>query len=396
MHYIINNLTIVTSNKIINNGFIEIIKDKIVNVGLNSEININNLSCEIYDGKHLKVFPGFIDPHIHGGYGVDFESNDINKYEHFARELPKEGVTSFLFTSVSNSIEKLNELMETFKNFFNKQNNKTIKDFSKCIGIHLEGPFISKQKSGAHDNSFLLKPNIEILEKINQKSGNNIKLITYDIEQDYDNSFIKYLNSNNILGSVGHCNCNSKYYHQYNKDKEINQATHLYNAMSGLKNRECGVAAAILNDDDCYSELIIDKHHVEDELVKLTFKIKGSEKIILTTDSISAKGLNNGLYNLGTLEVEKKDEICVLKDSNILAGSVAKFIDCFKNAKEICNLTDIDLLNISSKNIAKQLKVDHLIGDIRIDMYADLVFLDSNYDIKMTIINGTIVYIKKD
>lgn len=390
MHFVINNLTIVTSKKVINNGYIEIEDKFIKSVGVFS--NNINFSVPIYDGKQLKVFPGFIDCHIHGGYGADFESNDLNLYNQLAFSLPKEGTTSFLLTSVSNSINNLKTILKTFNEFKNFQDNSNIKAFSKCLGVHLEGPFISFEKKGAHKPEFLLKPNVAYIDELNRIANNDIRMVTYDFVEDKNAEFGNYLKQNNIIGSIGHTNASLYEYEQYKAKNTINHITHLFNAMSGISNRKSGVALAALNDSDALCELIVDNHHIEKDLIKLTFKAKGYKKVCLVTDSASCKGLADGNYKLGELEVEKKGEICVLKNTNTLAGSVAKFSTCFQNVQKICALTDIELLHISSKNIADQLNVGNIIGDIKENMLADLVFFDNDYNLKMTMIEGNFVY----
>lgn len=389
MHYVLKNIDIVTSSKIIKKGYLEIKNSKIYDFG---EYENQDFNCKVYDCKNLKVFPGFIDCHTHGGYGVDFESFNKDSYLFFSKNLISEGVTSFLFTSVANDIEVLNRGLKVVSKFIEYQKEQLIKNFSLCLGIHLEGPFICKSKKGAHKEEYLLTPNVDIFKKLNKSSNNNIKIVTFCINDDYDNEFNNYLIENNVIGSIGHCDADSNTYLKYISNSPILHSTHLFNAMTGLENRKYGIASSILVDDNNLSELIVDNVHVQKELVNISYRCKTYKNICLITDSISAKGLEDGEYHLGELDVEKKGNFCFLKNSQVLAGSVAKYNECILNMKNITKCSDIELLYMTSKNIAKQLRIDNLVGDIKKNMLANLVIVDDKFNVHNTIIEGSLVY----
>lgn len=388
MHYFIKNLILVTSKTIINNAYIEIKDGIILNYGKYEKINLN---IPVYDGKKLKVFPGFIDCHTHGGYGVDFENCDDKKYFSLCKNFLSEGITSFLFTSVCNNKEFLNKQLSKISQLIDYQ-KKEKTYISECLGFHLEGPFIDESKKGAHKKEFIFHPNVSLLKEFIDSSNKNIKMITYSIKNDLNATFGKFLKLNNIIGSIGHCNATHNEFKKYDEFVKIKHITHLFNAMSGIENRNLGIAFSGLYNKNTICELIVDNIHVDKDLVKLTIEIKGAKNICLITDSISAKGLQDGIYKLGELEVSKVGNKCVLANTNILAGSVLRYIDAFKNIRKIGSLTDIELLYMSSKNVAIQLGLDKEIGDIDYNMKANLVFLNNNYDIEMTMIDGKISY----
>ncbi|BAC43966.1 N-acetylglucosamine-6-phosphate deacetylase [Malacoplasma penetrans] len=340
------------------------------------------------DCKDLKIFPGFIDSHVHGGYGFDFEQNSIESYKDFASNIVKEGVTKFVLASVTSTPDKISSCLKTFSQFYNQQELTS----SKCLGVHLEGPFISKEKKGAHKESLIIKPNIDLVKQWIQDSNNLIKIITFDIEHDEDSQFLKFLNDNNIIGSIGHSNISNKTFKSKTKDVPFYRVTHLFNGMSGLLHNNPGVAAAALNDDRVLCELICDGFHVDKDLIRITYLCKGSKKITLITDAMSAKGMDNGNYMLGELEVEKKDEICVLKNTSTLAGSVCTYSKCFKNFHDWINPTDQELAHVSSYNSAIQLGLKNT-GLIKEDYLADLVLVNNDYEVVMTVCEGIITYI---
>lgn len=353
----------------------------------------SNLTYTV-DCSGLKIFPGFIDSHVHGGYGYDFEQNSVDSYKGFAKNVVQEGVTKFILASVTSTPENISSCLKTFATYFKNQRKDGNKD-AKCLGVHLEGPFISLEKKGAHKEELIIPPSIELMEKWIEDSENTIKIITFDIENDKDSEFLKYLNSKKIIGSVGHTNSSAKTFVQKAGDVGCYRVTHLFNGMSGLVHNNPGVAAAALNDKRVLCELICDGYHVNAHLIKITYQCKKAEGIALITDSMSAKGKPDGDYKLGELDVEKIGGKCVLKNTNTLAGSVATFSQCFKNFHDWIQPNDQELALISSYNVAKQLRLHNVIGEIKEGFLADLTIVDSNYDVVMTICEGEISYIKK-
>lgn len=363
--------SLITDNKIIKN---------IGKIDEDSKIEIN---CE-----NLKIFPGFIDTHVHGGYGFDFEQNNVDSYKGFAKNVVKEGVTKFVLASVTSTPEKISSCLKTFSKYYFDQDY----DYAICLGVHLEGPFISIEKKGAHEQCLILKPDVNLMNQWIIDSSNLIKIVTFDIENDENSKFLKFLNSKNIIGSVGHCNSTSKTFKTKAGDVGCYRVTHLYNGMSGLLHSNPGVASAALNDPRVLCELICDGFHVDKDLIKITYLCKGSRNITLITDAMIAKGMNDGYYKLGQLEVEKKNGICTLKNTTTLAGSVTTYDKCFKNFHDWIQPSDQELAHISSYNSAIQLGLKNT-GLIKENYLADLVLVNKNYEVVMTVCEGNIAYI---
>ena len=126
---------------------------------------------KIIDCKGFKIFPGFIETHVHGGYGYDFEQNSVDSYKGFANKIAAEGVTKFLLASVTASPENISNCLKTFANFYDNQDSYA----AKCLGVHLEGPFVSIEKKGAHQLDLIIKPDIELMKQWIKDSNNLIK-----------------------------------------------------------------------------------------------------------------------------------------------------------------------------------------------------------------------------
>ncbi|ATZ21886.1 N-acetylglucosamine-6-phosphate deacetylase [Mesoplasma tabanidae] len=377
---IIKNGKIVTPKKVIENGYIEIIDSKIFS------INEGSTNLEGIDVNGAWIMPGFIDAHVHGGYGVDFETGNKERFNVFSKNVAKEGVTKYYQATVTNSEKDNNKYLTEFNEFMKTKNKG-----AKCLGIHMEGPFISKEKKGAHDQKLLIAPNIELAKKWNYISGNNIKIITFASDLQ-DGSFTKYCINNDILPSVGHSNMEAK---EFEKDYllGIKHVCHIFNGMSGVDQRKPGLATAALNYSDVLVEVISDGIHINNEILKLIYKIKGPEQICIITDSMNAKGLDDGKYKIGNLEVIKKGMTVKLTSNGVLAGAAATFDHNVRYYKKTCNIEMIDLAKMTSSNIAKQMKLKDT-GSIEVNKLADIVVLDNELKVLLTIGEGQIIYKK--
>lgn len=338
------------------------------------------------DLKGNWVLPGFIDVHVHGGYGVDFETGDANRFQIFADNVGQEGITKYLQASVTNSKEANNRYYEEFGKFMIQED----KTGAKCLGAHLEGPFIDPSRKGAHEEKLLMCPNIEILSHWNQLSNNSIKMVTY--AANFQNGdFTKYLIENKIIPSVGHTNMTAK---EFERDWKLGakHITHLFNGMSGVDQHRPGLAVAGLIHDDVLVEVIADGIHLQPELLKLIYKIKGPEKIAIITDAMNAKGLPDGDYFIGTLPVVKTGMKVALKSSGNLAGAGATYDHNVRVFESQTKVEMPDLIKMTSINVAKELGIFDQTGSIAENKLADLVILDPSLNVKMTIAEGKVIY----
>jgi len=331
------------------------------------------------------IVPGFIEEHIHGVSNADTMHKDKNALHIIASNLVKDGTTSFCPTTMTMSKKDIKDALKNIKN------KKYINGEAKILGVHLEGPFISKIYKGAQDEKYVIKPNINDMKDFLTSSGNNIKMITIAPEE-ADNAFIKYLVKNNIVVSMGHSNAKA-----IDAERAIKAGatctTHTYNAMSKLHHRDIGLVGEALLHKEIYSELILDLQHVSKEAAQLLLKNKGKEHLILITDSMEARNMPDGIYKLGTYPVYKKGLTAKLKDGT-LAGSILKMNDALKNAKKIFNLKFEEIINLASKNVADNLRLKK-VGCIQPGYYADFVIIDKDFNVYQTYVNGKLAYSKK-
>ncbi|WP_342266306.1 N-acetylglucosamine-6-phosphate deacetylase [Spiroplasma endosymbiont of Villa modesta] len=389
---VLNNAKIISIKKIINNGFL-VIKDNLIFQINEGKYNYEFQDAQVIECHNQTIIPGFIDLHVHGGYGYSLMDGTIESINNFAKLVPKEGVTKFCYATVTASKKEIDNILSVFAKYM-KTENKGNK--ARIIGAYLEGPFISELQKGAHTPSLLHVPDLNLVKSWNIISNKNLKFIVYapEIDPNLNNknsNFIFSLIKNNIIPSVGHSNATFK---EITKTVEygLTHITHLYNAMSPYNHRDPGVVPASLYYDQLVTELICDGIHVDIDILAITYKIKGADGICMITDAMSAKGQPDGKYLLGPLPVIKSNNKVTVEATGKLAGSIATMIAGFKNLLKITNNNWQDCIKMASYNSAKQVGIANKTGDIVIGKLADIIVLTKNNDIFLTICEGKIAY----
>jgi N-acetylglucosamine-6-phosphate deacetylase len=379
---ILKNARIILEDKEIAKGWLEIENNIIKSVNEGS----TDLEGTDLDGK--TIMPGFIDCHVHGGYGVDFETGTVEGYEKFAKLVAQEGITKYCQGSVTNSQENNRKYMAAFKEFMSNQKPES----AICLGAHVEGPFISPDKKGAHELELLRKPNIPDMQELIDLSGDNIRVVTYanDLQ---DGSFTKFLLDKNIIPSMGHTDTD---YADAERDYNVGakHCTHLFNGMSEVDHRRPGLATLVLNKEDFLAEVISDGIHVQLPVLELTYKIKGPKHICIITDAMNAKGMPDGEYRLGNLPVIKTGMKVALKETGMLAGAGATFDHNVRTYYNAVKMNFVELSWMTATNIAKQMDLYKTTGSIAPNKLADLVVLDKDMHVAMTIVEGAVAYKK--
>ncbi len=344
----------------------------------------NNQNIKEIDLRGYKVIPGLIDMHIHGAAGYDTMDANYKALNQISKYLAKNGVTSFVPTTVTSQWDKLKKALKNVDECI-----KNGVEGAEIIGSYVEGPYISVEKKGAHPKKFIKSININDSKELLSISE-NIKLLTLAPEKEGALELIDFLKENNIEVSLGHTN--SSYEEALTAIKRgAKLAVHTFNGMKGLHHREPGTVGAILSNKDIYAELIADNIHVHSAAMNILYRCKGKDKICLISDCMRAGGLADGQYVLGELDVTVKDSIARI-DNGSLAGSTLKLIDAVKNMVELVGVDLLDAVHMASLNPAKLLDVDNSVGSIKVGKKANLVIIDDDYNVKMTIINGQIVF----
>ncbi|MDD4125440.1 MAG: N-acetylglucosamine-6-phosphate deacetylase [Eubacteriales bacterium] len=338
--------------------------------------------AEIIDAKGNYVAPGLIDIHIHGYLGCDVCDAKTEGIRTIAGGLVKNGVTGFLATTMTVSMEVIQKSVDSVRAVM--EESKTWNG-STVLGVHAEGPFINKKKKGAQEEAFILKPDANFVIK----NADVVKYITLAPEMDEGFSAIREIVSEtDTVVSVGHTDANYETA-SASVDAGVKSSTHLFNAMTALNHRNPGVVGAALT-RDIYTELIVDTYHVDKALFSMVAKLKG-DKLVFITDCLPAGGLPEGQYTLGNQKVFYYDNLCKLEDGTI-AGSVLKLNKGVLNVFESTDLPLWQCVRCATLNPATLLGIADKKGSLEIGKDADIIIANEKFDILKTIIGGTLRY----
>ncbi|RXJ02550.1 N-acetylglucosamine-6-phosphate deacetylase [Anaerobacillus alkaliphilus] len=385
----LTNIQVYTENEVIENGFIKIKSGEIAEIGCMDIFGNDPRYEKIEFPPGNSALPGMIDLHIHGVNGTDMMDATEEALRNMAISLPREGTTSFLVTTITQEVKAIEKALRNTAIYMNSQ-----EEGAEILGVHLEGPFISKKRAGAQPHQYIRKPDLTLFQTWQKIATGAIKVVTLAPEEENGLELIRYLKENDVVASIGHSDA-------YHSDMEeaikagASHITHLYNGMRGLHHREPGVAGTALANEDLYVEMIVDGIHIHPAIVKSTYNAKKAEKIILITDSIRAKGLADGSYDLGGQEVTVQNGKAVLEDGT-LAGSILKMDAGVRNMLEFTGCTIEEMIQMTAGNPAKRLNVYHRKGSLKVGKDADLIILDQNNELLMTFCRGKLVYRKGD
>ncbi|WP_440615446.1 N-acetylglucosamine-6-phosphate deacetylase [Cysteiniphilum sp. 6C5] len=325
-----------------------------------------------------RVIPGFIDTHIHGSCGCDVMDGEIESLKMITSSLYRQGVTSFLATTMTQTETAISKALNNVADF-NKAHAHG-RHFANILGVHLEGPFISPDKIGAQNPEFLQESSIAKLKSWQQKANNLVKKITLAPEMLGANHVIDWCVNEQVIASIGHTNCTAKQALTA-IDRGCSQATHLFNAMSGIDHRKPGAATALLMSEEVVAELIVDGVHLAPEIVDMVYRVKGADGILLVTDAMSAQAHGEGVFNLGGQKVIVKNNEARL-ENGVLAGSVLTMNNALKNMLTYSDCSLPEIVKMTSYNAAKSLNMHHDKGNIKKGADADLVVVDKHFQIK--------------
>lgn len=357
---------------------VDIIYDKnILEIGKNLDLQ----ACEVIDINGAYISSGFIDIHIHGSKGADVMDGKKSSLDIISEAVLKNGVTSFLATTMTMSIQDINKSFETVKDYMSHQALG-----AKIQGIHVEGPFINKDYKGAQNGKYIIAPDYDMVKPY----LNEIRLMTIAPEVEGTLDFVKRLKDeeNQVKFSIGHSGATfEKAIEGY--DLGIDSTTHLFNGMTGLHHRNPGIVGAVFKRKP-YFEVIADKIHVHEGLFDVLGDCIGKDKMILITDAMCACQMSPGEYDLGG-QVVIVDKTSARLKSGTLAGSILKMNDAIRNLSEHTAYALYDIVNMATINPATMLGLKK-VGKIEVDYHADFAVFDEKMNVLYTIVDGEIRY----
>lgn len=354
-------------------GDIRIENGKISEIGIFNDDGI--------DMNEKIILPGFIDIHVHGAAGGDASDCSEKALEKMSFFLAKHGITSFCPTTMTLPVERLCEIAGVISECKNKVSG------AKIAGINFEGPFISKGKKGAQNESYITAGTIADFERLFSSSNGLMKLITIAPEAFESDEFIKKCSEKCIV-SIGHTEADAAQTERA-LSNGANHFTHLFNAMTPLTHREAGTVGAAF-DSDATCELICDGVHVCPSVLRTAFKALGEDRACVISDSMRAAGLGTGEFDLGgqRVFVDEKLDAARLEDGN-LAASITNLFDEFKNLLAF-GIDFKTALKACTINPAKAINEEKNIGSIAVGKSADFTVTDEELNLIEVYINGKI------
>ncbi len=346
---------------------------------------ISDLSgVELTDGGGGYLSPGLIDIHIHGLAGVDTMDGTREALGTMAGVIGAQGVTAFVPTTMTAEPSAIDRAVSAVRQWRQEPG-----EGAEILGVHLEGPFISREFKGAQNPAFIKAPDYSLAAPWLDMA----RIITLAPEAEGAEAFIRrVLETSSVILSIGHSDADLKQALSAYK-AGVRHITHCFNAMKPLHHRAPGVVGAALG-WPFTTEIICDDVHVDPSFYQGFLNIKGLDRVVLVTDCMQAGGLPDGSYTLGGQAVHVKGGACRLTDGT-LAGSTLQLNQALRNVKRTTDLNMPQLVGLASRNPAAVLGILDQRGTIEAGKLADFFLHDEDYNVARTVGRGTVIFENK-
>jgi N-acetylglucosamine-6-phosphate deacetylase len=340
---------------------------------------------QIIDVSGMLVVPGFIDVHTHGGGGFNLHTLDPEEIRSYARWVPSTGVTSFLIAVVGTPGEMpLPQLKAAVEALRHPDGG------AEAIGIHLEGPYISHARRGAHAPSWLRKPDEAETEQILELTDGYLRIVTLAPELPGAETMIRHLLAAGVTVSMGHTDANYEQALQA-LHQGITHVTHCFNAMRPLLHRSPGPLAALAQTEQARGELIADGVHVHPAAMDALVKLLGPDRVVIITDALAGAGMPDATFEFAGNTARVIRGAARLADGTI-TGSVLTMDQALRNVLEMTGVTLQQAIRMLSYNPALSAKVAHRKGCLQAGYDADLAIFDADLTLQATICRGEIAF----
>ena len=312
------------------------------------------------------VLPGFVDIHCHGGGGASYSETNPDRLATAAAAHRRHGTTTTMASLVSGPIDTLVNQIGGLSDLVSD---------GEFAGIHLEGPFISAARCGAHDPAVLMAPDKDSVSALLKAGKGNIRMVTLAPELDGALDAVRRFVDAGVIVAIGHTDATLAQVLPA-VDAGATVATHLFNGMRPLHHREPGPIGALLDDERVTVELICDLVHLHPTVVRMAARHAGQRRTVLVTDAMAAAGVGDGVYQVGALRVTVRDGVPTLDGGGALAASTLTLDAAVRNFVQTCGMTIVDAAAAVSARPAQLLGQQGRIGTIAPGAVADLVLLD--------------------
>ncbi|MGO4271302.1 N-acetylglucosamine-6-phosphate deacetylase [Paenibacillus sp. TAF58] len=341
---------------------------------------VHSEGFEILDGEGKLLIPGMIDVHIHGAKGYDMMDGTVRSIEVVSETCAATGCTSFLATSVSSKMEDLQRMIDNVKRVAGKERGASI------VGIHTEGPYLNVRRKGMQNEAFLRHPDITEMEQVVEQAGSLLKMVTIAPELPGGMEMVSYLRERGIIVAIAHSDAT------YDEATEAfrlgaSHITHCFNGMRPIHHRDPGLVVAAFEQPHVSLQAIVDHVHLHPAIIRLMYKIKGADGMVLITDALHAMGLGDGDYQFGGHAVKVAGGVAQLQDGT-LASSTVTMNEALRNTVEL-GISLEDAVTMASRTPADLLGLLQK-GRIAFGADADMVLLDDQFQVVWTMIGGRI------
>jgi N-acetylglucosamine-6-phosphate deacetylase len=330
------------------------------------------------------LVPSYVDIHIHGCAGHDVMEATPVALNAIGAFLASRGVGAYFPTTVTSPKDETIRSLAGLAAEIGRESD-VVHRGATPLGIHLEGPFLSHRKRGVHTDALLETPSVELFDRFWQAAEGKICLMTIAPELPGAAELIAHATALGVRCSMGHsdamvCEAEAGFV------AGARSATHTFNAMRSMDHREPGLAAYVLDKRSLFAEIICDGIHVDPLMVRLYFKAKDKDRIILVTDGMSATGMPDGTYMLGDMEVEVRDGRCT--SNGTLAGSVLTLDRGVQNLMEFTGASLNTAVASASHNPSRLMGIDADWGRLDVGRMANITVLSPTAEVIQTFLAG--------
>ncbi|WP_193607525.1 N-acetylglucosamine-6-phosphate deacetylase [Nocardioides lijunqiniae] len=362
---------VVTPTQVLAPGWVHVEGDRIADVGAGAPARPADV-----DLPDATLVPGFVDVHVHGGGGASFDAGTPDDAAAATRAHLAHGTTTMVASLVTATPERLLASVSGLA---------AAAEDGVVAGIHLEGPWLSPTRAGAHDPELPRDPDPALLEALVEAGRGHVRMVTLAPELPGGLDAVRRLTAAGVVAAIGHTEAT---YDEARAalDAGARVGTHLFNAMRPLHHREPGPIAALLETPDAYVELIADGVHVHPAALRLAAEVKPG-RIALVTDAMAAAAAADGDYRLGRMTVTVRDGVARLAEGGAIAGSTLTLAAAVRYAVQVAGLPLVDAVRAATSTPAALLGLDR-VGSIATGHRADLVVLDDHLDVQRVLHRG--------
>lgn len=382
---LLTNIRLIHQTGIIENGWLQIEAGKIADFGASSS-SVPRTHAPILDGGGLTLSAGYVDIHVHGGNGIEIMDDDPEAVLALAQFYAAHGVTGFLPTTWTADDDPIYHALKRVADAQQRQATETIG--AHIWGAHVEGPYVNPNKAGAQNPHLIRRADMDEFSR--WQSTGVIKLMTIAPEFEENLALIRHCTAHGIITSAGHTDATQADM-IVGMNAGITNTTHTFNAMRPLHHRELGTVGTALLNPDLYCEIIPDGVHVHPDVVRLFYRNKGTDRAIIITDAVRGAGLSHGTtYLQDGRTVTVRDSAYL--DDGTLAGSTLTMDVAVKNFMRFTGMAYADGWRCANLNAAHAIRIDQHTGSIATGKRADLILLDADLNVHLTMVGGDVVY----